>query len=88
MDLEKFVEIHKISELQTLPIDYKNLAEIPQIHFVGAKDKVVPLAIFESYQKKLPKQNCVKLKIVAQADHQKNWQEKWADLLKAEPVCN
>lgn len=88
LDLEKFVELHKISELQTPPLDYAYLAQVPQIHFVGAKDKVIPLKVFEAYQKKLVGQNCVKLKIVAQADHQKNWQEKWADLLKAEPVCN
>ncbi len=88
IDLEKFAEIHKISKLQTPQLDYERLAKVPQIHFVGAKDKVIPLEIFNSYQRKLPKQNCVKLKIAPQADHQKNWRRDWVELLQTQPRCD
>lgn len=88
LDLEKFVKLHKISALSSPDIDYERLAKIPQIHFVGAQDKIVPLEIFESYQEKLSKKNCVTLKILSQASHQKNWQSAWVELLAKEPLCN
>jgi hypothetical protein len=87
LDLEKFTEIHHISKLQTPEIDYKRLAEIPQIHFVGSLDKIIPLTIFTAYQQKLPRKNCVKMKIIEGATHNKNWQESWEALVKVSPAC-
>lgn len=87
LDLESFAKHHKISPLDEAAVDYARLAKIPQIHFIGAKDKVIPLEIFDAYQKKLPQKNCVKLKVVEGATHNAGWKEKWQELLAAEVGC-
>lgn len=88
LDLEKFTSLHKISPLQTPEIDYVSWSKIPQIHFIGSADDVVPYEIFEAYSKKLPKQNCLKLKIINGATHSKNWGMDWQNMLAQKPSCS
>jgi hypothetical protein len=73
LDLEEFTRIHKISKLVEEKIDYEKLSKIPQLHFVGMKDKVVPLEVFLAYEKKLPKKNFVELRMIEGADHEEGW---------------
>jgi hypothetical protein len=86
LDLEEFTRIHKISSLETTKINYDRLSKIPQIHFVGGEDKIIPLEIFVKYQSKLSQKKCLKMKIVDGATHSKNWQE-WKELLTTKPDC-
>jgi hypothetical protein len=88
LDLDEFVKTHKISPLETAKINYERLSKIPQIHFIGAADKVIPPQIFIEYQKKLTQKNCVKMKIIEGATHGKNWQEKWSDLVNSRVFCS
>jgi len=88
LDLEKFVAIHKISTLSTPDIDYNFFAKIPQIHFVGSADEVIPYEIFDAYRKKNPRQNCLKLKIVNGATHNQNWPNDWQKFLAEKPSCS
>jgi predicted esterase len=87
LDLETFAAMHGIAPIVAPKINYKNLAKIPQIHFVGAEDKIIPLAVTEAYEGTLPRKNCVKVKIISGTTHNENWQKEWADLLKIEPAC-
>ena len=45
---------------------------IPQIHYVGGKDKVVPIAFTQNFVKKLPNPVSVQIKRVPNANHD-NW---------------
>ncbi len=87
LDLEEFVKLHKISPLKTPKIDYERLSKIPQIHFIGSRDEIIPLQIFSAYHKKLPSKNCVKIKITPNASHNENWQQLWNYNLQSEPKC-
>jgi len=87
LDLEEFVKLHDISSLQTPKINYERLAKIPQTHFIGSRDKIIPLQIFNAYTKKLPSKNCVKIKVVPNASHNENWQQMWNYNLQSEPKC-
>lgn len=88
LDLDEFVKIHKISPLLFDKLNYEKLSKVPQIHFVGALDKIIPLEIFTQYQQKLPTKSCVKMKIINGATHNKNWQNSWKELLMVIPVCS
>lgn len=88
LDLETFTAIQKISPPKIPEIDYKKLAKIPQIHFIGSEDKIISIANFEAYHMKFRNKNCVKLKVVEGAAHHDNWEKKWAELLQVQPSCH
>jgi hypothetical protein len=90
IDHKKFTEFHKVSALDESLGDEKLLfilENIPQIHFVGVDDEVVPAIIAQSYLRKLSKKSCVKIIEVKDANHQEGWQLKWGELLGIAPSC-
>lgn len=90
LDHEHFCRIHQVPDLagSLAPMrDFAKLGKIPQIHFVGKKDKVIPPIIAEKFLQKFSRKNCIKIVEVEGATHSKGWQEKWAELLKIEPTC-
>lgn len=87
LDLEAFVNFHKISVINAINLDYQRLANLPQIHFIGAEDEIIPLEIIFSYQKRLRNKNCINFKIIDEASHYKGWNVSWKDLLNLEVKC-
>lgn len=89
LDHQKFVEFHQVSALDQSASDpdFNELAELPQIHFVGAKDRTTPAIIAQSYVSKLPQQNCSKIVKIAAVNHSTGWMERWEELLKIVPQC-
>lgn len=71
------------------PIDYaENLSKIPQHHFVGDMDTVVPVSIAKSYAQTVEKGNgCVNVSSLKGVTHYKGWSEKWKYLLEQPVVC-
>ncbi|MFA5270802.1 MAG: alpha/beta hydrolase [Candidatus Omnitrophota bacterium] len=64
------------------PIDVaQELKKIPQRHFVGANDKVVPGFIAESFVKRMDDKDFKRITVVKSATHTKGWQEHWKELL-------
>lgn len=52
LDTQKWTELHRISPLSGSlnPADFANdLEKIPQTHYVGTKDTIIPIDIFNSY---------------------------------------
>lgn len=87
LDLRTMDKIHRTTplsqSLDPMGIAY-SIRNIPQIHFSGAKDKIVPTVVTQNFVKAAqldPK----KLIIVKDADHQKNWHKHWPELLKRKP---
>lgn len=63
------------------PIDYAPaLSSIPQLHISGGQDKVVPPFIADKYVR-ASNSACVRQIIFNRADHYKNWQGLWRDIL-------
>lgn len=55
LDTRKWTELHRISPLSGSlnPADFANdLEKIPQTHYVGTKDTIIPIDIFNSYRSK------------------------------------
>ncbi|MGR6656197.1 alpha/beta hydrolase [Pseudomonas mosselii] len=59
------------------PLDYRDrLASLPQRHFIGAADPIIPASLADSYQQALgsPLSQCV---LVQQASHDRGWEATW-----------
>ena len=79
-----FCAYHQISELDGSmdPMDVaQKLAYIPQRHFVGSRDKVVPLAIAESFVKMEGDKDYECITVVDDVSHNNGWQKHWKELL-------
>jgi hypothetical protein len=62
------------------------VAKIPQIHFSGAADTVVPPAIAERFRQ-VAGSSCVTVRTVPGATHETGWRERWRELLRDVPGC-
>lgn len=63
------------------------LATVPQVHFIGGQDNVVPPAILHSYLQAVGESSCVQYQFIQEAAHEEGWVDKWPDLMKIMPVC-
>lgn len=61
---------------------------IPQIHFIGSDDEIVPKTIAQEYQKNQQNTACTKLMVVPNATHTDGWEESWLNLLSIKPACS
>ena len=69
------------------PRDYaKAIKHIPQIHFVGGADPVVPISIAKGFLSELnqnsSQKSLVKLRVLQNQSHHTGWQEAWTMLQK------
>lgn len=71
------------------PIDVaEKLASLPQYHFAGAEDQIVPLEVTKAFAKKSETgQECVRVSSVNGATHYSGWVEHWQELLAEPVVC-
>ena len=63
------------------------IAHIPQHHFIGAKDNIVPPQVLKSYMDASGKAQCIQTTTVPNATHQKGWHKIWPALLNQLPKC-
>ncbi len=59
-----------------------NLKGIPQYHFIGSRDTVVPLTIFQSYRRFFRDVAPIKHEVVEGVGHNHGWQERWPTLMQ------
>jgi len=70
------------------PVNYtKTLTVIPQMHFIGKKDNIVPYDIYEYYKSTFINKNCLSHIIINNASHNKGWKKPWLHLLKQPVIC-
>lgn len=85
--------LHDIHDVSQIPdsLNAKDIAHqinhIPQHHFIGEKDKVVPPEIAQSFIEASSKTSCIRSTTVADATHQKFWSEIWPALLGYPVTC-
>ncbi|MBF0253829.1 MAG: alpha/beta hydrolase [Candidatus Omnitrophica bacterium] len=85
LDNGRLIRIHSLSPMEASlePLDAAaGLGNIPQIHFVGESDKVVPLEVARSFVDKLPPGSSARIVTVPGASHGKGWAERWKNLLE------
>lgn len=88
VDTDAFTALHHISPLSESlnPASVlERTAHIPQRHFAGADDGVVPPSLVANYQNRLPPGHCSAYNIVPGAGHEDGWTQAWPVLL-AQPL--
>lgn len=90
LDNAAFTSHHRVSPLNGSlnPIDYVSRTyRIPQIHYSGENDTVVPSYLTYSYQASLPKSNCSRVIVVQNTDHTEGWVEHWHRMISRRMPC-
>lgn len=90
VDTLAFTKHHQVSKLEDSlnPADFKTKTfKIPQIHFVGQKDKVVPAKLIYDYETSLPAGHCSRIIEVPNTDHVSGWPEHWSGLISRSLPC-
>jgi hypothetical protein len=84
LNTNAFCAYHHVSQFDGSmdPIDVaQKVAHVPQRHFVGSVDKVVPFAIAESFVKMEGDKNYERITVVDSISHNDGWYKRWHDLL-------
>lgn len=88
LDTKQFTRLHQVSPLKDSlnPAAYAaQLRHLPQRHYAGTADPVIPVAIALAYQQAAGHAGCVEVRPLSGASHSEGWQELWPALL-AEPL--
>jgi hypothetical protein len=58
------------------------LARIPQLHFIGARDRVIPADTIHQYTELIEPAHRSDWCVIEEADHRRGWVERWPELLE------
>lgn len=86
LDHAAWTRHHEVSPLtgSLNPVDAgSRLAAIPQVHFVGEDDDVVPPLVAESFVRRLGASESIRVKTIPGFDHKCCWVRDWPDLFSA-----
>ena len=89
LDTDAVNVFHKASKFEDSlnPVDIAPcLVGIPQRHFIGGHDTVIPPSIAHNFAKASSDFRNKTITIVPDAEHNKGWAERWKELLKTPPV--
>ena len=89
IDTDAWVKYHALTPMEGSlnPADKaRELSKIPQIHFIGLKDAVIPPEIFESYLKHFSNRENIKSVVCKECTHNSGWSEKLERLLNEETL--
>lgn len=84
LDPDAVNRYHRVSPMKDSlnPTDVaENLKNLPQRHFVGSQDAVIPPGIAESFLRRAGKPDFSGITIVEGATHTRGWRERWKELL-------
>jgi predicted esterase len=92
LDLAGFTEHHEVSPMAEGSMDPMSVAGqlkiIPQYHFTGSEDPIVPTFIAENFLEKSGNSSCVHVREIKGADHVNGWVEAWPQLLAFPLDCS
>lgn len=63
------------------------LKTIPQIHYVGGRDKPVPPFVAASYRHAAGPGGCIDIVQIDAASHESGWADRWSSLAGRMPIC-
>lgn len=84
LDPEAVNRYHHVSAMKDFlnPMDAaEKLRDLPQRHFVGSRDAVVPSGIARSFLKRSGRRDFGGITVVEGATHTRGWRERWKELL-------
>lgn len=90
LDTEAFNSFHDVSAMpgSLNPASFMaQTSHIPQVHFVGAEDRIVPPALYENFRRTFDSSPCIREELVPDAAHNDGWADRWPAFLRQEPSC-
>ena len=90
LDTDLFSDTHQVSRLtgsENPAARAGETAGIPQHHFVGEWDTIVPAALSASYTRAMGPSPCLRTSMIKEADHEEGWVNGWPEMLKAPLDC-
>ncbi len=70
------------------PMDIaRDIRHIPQVHFSGGKDKVIPQWVAANFAGAAKDSACIRTQVVSGAEHMDGWEKAWSALHKQIPKC-
>jgi hypothetical protein len=89
LDIDAWTNYHQLRPLRGSLNPLNSITQvqtIPQIHFVGGRDRVVPASLTEDWAKRYPEAFYPKIIKLPENDHVCCWVEQWPDLWKQVPL--
>lgn len=89
LDHDKLNLYHNVSPLRSSlnAMHYKKtLRLVPQRHYVGTRDQIVPAWLIKEAAQSLDSE-CVSARVIKRNTHHKGWEEQWPDYLKERLPC-
>ena len=90
LDITRWTQFHHVTPLwgSENPRSFSQaLGKIRQVHFVGAEDGVVPLAVVQSYQQALPAGAASRIVVLPGQGHFQGWPALWPTLRQQVAGC-
>ncbi|MBX3505956.1 MAG: hypothetical protein KF895_10800 [Parvibaculum sp.] len=90
LDTVAFTAHHKVAPLAgslNPAARAARLAALPQIHYAGTDDDIVPPSINRSFLARMGETRCIALKELPGMSHGKGWEEAWSDIGAEIPAC-
>lgn len=82
-------QLHSVSAMpESLnPIDFARMvSDIPQIHFSGASDSVVPTVVTQHFVTATAGK-CAQIQVIPNMSHDGDWAHDWLSLVTHDPIC-
>jgi len=86
LDTAAWARLHRISSLtgSLNPADFwRSLQKIPQTHYVGQQDRIVPPAVVQSYAAHFPPKHQPVIVVLPGFDHHRYWLKVWRGVNKS-----
>lgn len=83
LDHARWTGLHGLAPLASSlnPADaWQRVQDIPQLHYVGSADAVMPASIAEAYRQRFSDDRLVTIEVISGFDHQCCWSRDWASL--------
>ena len=90
LDPEAVNRYHKVDPLagSLNPMDVAaKLSNLPQLHFIGTQDNMVPPFISQNFKQKMGKSECIQVIEYKGVTHYKGWKERWLEMLNTTVDC-
>ncbi len=88
---EKLNQFHKTTPLNG-SLNPSNVAhlvkDLPQHHWNGSRDKIIPTWVAEDFARKVNNPACVKVTTLKGVSHHKGWEERWEEIMKEPVSCS
>ena len=86
-ELSKILKISRLKKSINFYSIEKKINTIPQVHYYGLKDKIVPNELQTSYKIRNSKNKCIKIESVSKATHNEGWVDFWINNNTTIPAC-